>query len=86
MQNEIFIAFMAGWSATAVFTVVGSWIGWLYLDWTKTKIRKLELEKIITVSKCKFKEMEIQAQNQIQKIKQIEQAIKQNKKEEEKEC
>ena len=83
MQNEIFTAFMAGWSAAVVFTVIGGCIWWLCLEWQKTKVKKLELEKIITVSKCKFKEMEIQTKNQMQ---EIEQTIKQNKKEEEKEC
>jgi len=64
MQNEIFIAFMVGWAAAIVFSMVGGIILWLYIEWEKTKIKKLELEKIVCITKCKLKELEEQKKEQ----------------------
>jgi len=58
MQNEIFIAFMVGWAAAIGFITIGCFICWLFLEWEKVKNKKLELEKIVSVTKCRLKEME----------------------------
>lgn len=60
MQNEILITFMVGWVAATGFSMIGGFLWWLCLQWKKTKIKKLELEKIVYVTKCKLKEIEEQ--------------------------
>ena len=75
MQNEIFIAFMVGWAAAIVFSMVGGIILWLYIEWEKTKIKKLELEKIVCITKCKLKELESENHKEIEKLKEINEKL-----------
>lgn len=62
-ETEIIIGFI-------LLLILVGFIVWACLEWEKTKLRRLELEKIIYISKCKFKELEIQAQKDMQNIKQ----------------
>ncbi len=75
MQNELFIAFMVGWAAAIVFSMVGGIILWLYIEWEKTKIKKLELEKIVCITKCKLKELENENHKEIEKLKEINEKL-----------
>ena len=75
MQNEIFIAFMVGWAAAIVFSMVGGIILWLYIEWEKTKIKKLELEKIVCITKCKLKELENENHKEIDTLKEINEKL-----------
>lgn len=75
MQNEIFIAFMVGWAAAIVFSMVGGIILWLYIEWEKTRIKKLELEKIVCITKCKLKELENENHKEIEKLKEINEKL-----------
>ena len=75
MQNEIFSAFMVGWAAAIVFSMVGGIILWLYIEWEKTKIKKLELEKIVCITKCKLKELENENHKEIEKLKEINEKL-----------
>lgn len=75
MQNEIFIAFMVGWAAAIVFSMVGGIILWLYIEWEKTKIKKLELEKIVCITKCKLKELENENHKEIEKLEEINEKL-----------
>ena len=75
MHNEIFIAFMVGWASAIVFSMVGGIILWLYIEWEKTKIKKLELEKIVCITKCKLKELENENHKEIEKLKEINEKL-----------
>lgn len=71
MQNELFIAFMVGWAGAMGFSMIGSVIWWLCLEWEKTKVKKLELEKIVCITKCKLKELENENHKEIKKLEEI---------------
>ena len=71
MQNEIFIAFMVGWVGTIGFSMIGGAIWWLCLEWEKTKVKKLELEKNVCITKCKLKELENENIKKMKELKEI---------------
>lgn len=75
MQNELFIAFMVGWAGAMGFSMIGSVIWWLCLEWEKTKVKKLELEKIVCITKCKLKELENENYKKIEKLKEINEKL-----------
>lgn len=75
MQNEIFIAFVVGWAAAIGFSMIGGAIWWICLEWEKTKIKKLELEKIVYSTKCRLKEIEKENNNVVEQIKEIDKKL-----------
>ncbi len=75
MQSEILIAFMVGWSAAIAFTMIGGAIWWICLEWEKTKIKKLELEKIVCSAKYRLKEIEKEHSNVVEQIKEIDKKL-----------
>ncbi len=75
MQNEIFIAFIVGWTAAMGFSMIGGLLWWICLEWEKTKIKKLELEKIVCITKCKLKELENENHKKIEKLKEINEKL-----------
>lgn len=66
---------MVGWAAAIVFSMVGGIILWLYIEWEKTKIKKLELEKIVCITKYKLKELENENHKEIEKLKEINEKL-----------
>ena len=72
MQNELWIAFMVGWAAATGFSMIGGFLWWVCLEWEKTKIKKLELEKIVCSAKCRLKEMEKENNTIVEQIKEID--------------
>lgn len=71
MQNEIFIAFMVGWVGAIGFSMIGGAIWWLCLEWEKIKVKKLELEKNVCITKCKLKELENENIKKMKELKEI---------------
>lgn len=71
MQNELFIAFMVGWAAAIGFSMIGGVIWWLCIEWEKIKVKKLELEKIVCITKCKLRELENENHKEIEKLEEI---------------
>lgn len=55
MYSELFWTFMAGWGAAMVMAAIGGWLWWLGLEWEKTKVKRLEIEKIVCSAKCELK-------------------------------
>lgn len=75
MQNELWIAFMIGWVAAIGFRMTGGFLWWLCIEWEKTKIKKLELEKIVYSAKCRLKELEKENNNVVEQIKEIDKKL-----------
>lgn len=75
MQNEIFIAFMVSWAAAIGFSIIGGVIWWLCIEWEKIKVKKLELEKIVCITKCKLKELENENHKEIEKLEEINEKL-----------
>ena len=67
MYSELFWTFMAGWGAGMVMGTIGGWLWWQGLKWEKTKVRKLEIEKIICNAKYELKKLEKEEKEEMRK-------------------
>ena len=67
MYSELFWTFMAVWGAAMVMGTIGGWLWWLGLKWEKTKVRKLEIEKIICNAKYELKKLEKEEKEEMRK-------------------